>query len=316
MASALRLYFATDLHGSDKCFRKFINAAGVYRPDVMVLGGDLAGKAIQGITRQQGGRYRCSFRGTAYDVAEGPQLDDLEKMIADHGFYPVRAEPGELEQRRADGSIDGLFLQLMEERLHRWTELAAERLKAQGKRLLWMLGNDDPPSLAALLDEAPWGEHAEGKLLQLNGHEIVSWGYSNKTPWDSYREMTEDQLRETFDRLMGDLRNPERAVLNLHVPPYDTGLDEAPRLNANLQVQTALGQVKLVPVGSIAVRECLERLQPLLGLHGHIHESQGFRKLGRTIAVNPGSDYGTGALNGVLVTLEADRVKAHQFVRG
>ena len=317
MARSTRLYFATDLHGSDKCFRKFVNAAAVYKPDVLVLGGDLAGKAIQGIIRQPNRRYQCSFRGTAYDVEEGPELENLERLIADHGFYPVRAEPGELEARKASGQLDALFLQLMRDRLSRWLTIADERLRPQKKPMFWMLGNDDPPELAMLLDQAPWGTNAEGEVLPLdNEHEMVSLGYSNKTPWDSYREMTEDQLRETLGELCQGLRTPERAVLNVHVPPHGTGLDEAPQLDSSLTVQTAVGQVKLVPVGSTAVKECIERVQPLLGLHGHIHESPGFKRMGRTIAINPGSDYGTGALNGVLVTLEKDRVKAHQFVRG
>jgi Icc-related predicted phosphoesterase len=145
---------------------------------------------------------------------------------------------------------------------------------------------------------------------------MVSLGYSNKTPWDSYREMTEDQLTDVLSELCSGLKAPQRAVVNVHVPPYGTGLDEAPQLDANLTVQASLGQVKFGAVGSTAVRECLQRVQPLLGLHGHIHESHGFKQLGRTIAVNPGSDYGTGTLNGVLITLERDRVKAHQFVRG
>jgi Icc-related predicted phosphoesterase len=105
-------------------------------------------------------------------------------------------------------------------------------------------------------------------------------------------------------------------VFNLHVPPYGTGLDEAPELDSELRVQTAVGQVKMAAVGSTAVKEVIERFQPLASLHGHVHESAGFRRLGRTIAINPGSDYGTGALNGVLITLEKDKVKAHQFVRG
>ncbi len=254
MARSTRLYFATDLHGSEKCFRKFVNAAAVYRPDVMVLGGDLAGKAIQGITRATGGRYHCTFRGTSYDVEAGPELEALERLIADHGYYTVRAEPGELEAKKAGGLLDALFLELMRERLTRWLSLADERLRPQKKPMYWMLGNDDPPELASLLDQAPWGQSAEGKILPLDdAHEMVSWGYSNKTPWDSYREMTEDQLRATLDRLCQGLRAPERAVLNVHVPPYGTGLDEAPQLDASLTVQTSLGQVKLVPVGSVTL---------------------------------------------------------------
>jgi Icc-related predicted phosphoesterase len=316
MTERLRLYFATDLHGSDKCFRKFVNAGAAYSADALILGGDLAGKAIQGITRVSESRYRCSFRGASYELEEGPELQSLEQLIADQGYYPYRAEPGELEGRQADGSLDELFLELMRGRLSRWLSLADERLRPENRPVFWMLGNDDPPPLAGLLDQAPWGEHVEGRIVTVDGHELLSWGYSNVTPWNSYREMTEEQLRETLEPLCRDLQVPHRAIFNLHVPPYGTGLDDAPVLDRELRVQTAVGQVRFAPVGSRTVRDILQDVQPLVGLHGHIHESAGFRKLGRTIAINPGSDYGTGTLNGVLLTLDRDRVKAHQFVRG
>jgi uncharacterized protein len=316
MARPLRVYFVTDLHGSDLCFRKFLNGARLYRPDVLVLGGDLAGKAIQGIERRAEGRYRCSFRGRTWEPAGEAEVAELERLIADHGLYPYRAEPGELAARQQAGTLDELFLELMRARLRAWLTLADERLRPAGPPLFWMLGNDDPPALAELLDDAPWGEHAEGRLLELDGHELLSWGYSNVTPWHSYREMTEEQLAETLGQLCARLRQPDRAVFNIHVPPYGTGLDEAPVLDEQLRVQTAVGQVRFAPVGSPAVRELIQQVQPLLGLHGHIHESAGFRRLGRTLALNPGSDYGTGALHGALVALDRDRVRAHQFVRG
>jgi Icc-related predicted phosphoesterase len=147
-------------------------------------------------------------------------------------------------------------------------------------------------------------------------HELLSWGYSNITPWHSHREQTEEQLGAAYERVAAGLTHPERAIVNVHVPPFDTQLDDAPMLDANLKVQQQLGQVKFAPAGSTAVRAFLEQRQPLLGLHGHIHESAGIRRLGRTIAINPGSDYSTGALNGALVTLEREKVAAHQLVRG
>jgi Icc-related predicted phosphoesterase len=145
---------------------------------------------------------------------------------------------------------------------------------------------------------------------------MYSLGYSNITPWESFRELPEDRIEAMLDDAAARMEHPERAVFNVHVPPFDTGLDEAPVLDSSLTVQQSAGATRMAPVGSPAVRAVLERVQPLLGLHGHIHESAGFRQLGRTLAVNPGSDYGTGTLNGVLVTLEPDRVKAHQLVRG
>lgn len=317
MAARTRLYFVTDLHGSNKCFRKFLNAATAYKADVLVLGADLAGKAIQSIIRTGGGRYRCTFIGANHDVEAGPELEALQKLIGDHGYYPHVAEPGEMEARQSNGGLDALFLELMRARLGEWLALADERLRPTGTAVYFMLGNDDPPELAELLDQAPWGVHAEGKVLPLDdSHELVSWGFSNITPWHSYREQTEEELRATLGRLYEQVAAPERAILNVHVPPYGSGLDEAPVLDEDFRVQSVAGQVKFAPVGSHAVREVLLERQPLLGLHGHIHESSGIRRLGRTIAINPGSDYSTGALNGALITLDGDRVTSHQLVRG
>lgn len=316
MAKGIRLYFVSDLHGSDKCFRKFLNGGPIYGAQAMVLGGDLAGKAIQAITASSGGRYQFTFRGAAYDLEDGAELHAVEQLIADHGYYPHRCEPGELAHMQATGTLDGLFLKVISERLTGWLELADERLRPRGIPLYWMLGNDDPPELAALLDTAPWGTHCEGRQVLIENHQMISWGYANTTPWHTYREMTDDELRATLTKLTQGLADTATAIFNIHPPPYGSGLDEAPVLDEDFKVQTAAGQAKMGPVGSHAVRELLEQAQPLLGLHGHIHESAGFRKIGQTLAINPGSDYGSGMLNGVLVTLEPSKVKAYQFVRG
>jgi Icc-related predicted phosphoesterase len=312
-----RVYFVTDLHGSSKCFRKFVNAAPIYRADVLILGGDLAGKALQSIVRGAGGRWRCTFIGTDYEVEDGAELTALERLIEDHGYYPYRAEPGELDARRADGSLDGLFTDLMVARLTAWLALADERLRPAGTPLYFMLGNDDPVELQAVLDTAPWGTPAEGTLVELDEHHrMISWGYSNITPWHSHREQSEEQLAAALRALAADVPDMSRAIVNVHVPPYGTQLDDAPVLDAELRVVQQAGQVKFAPAGSTAVRAFIEETGPMLGLHGHIHESSGIRRVGRTIAINPGSDYSTGALNGALVTMERDRVAAHQLVRG
>ncbi|MEW6226241.1 MAG: metallophosphoesterase [Chloroflexota bacterium] len=317
MAARVRVYFATDLHGSSKCFRKLLNAAPTYGADILVLGADLGGKAIQGIVRGTGGRWHARFIGTDHDVTEGPELDALEKLIEDHGYYPYRAEPGELEARQSEGTIEALFLELMAARLQAWMALADERLRPRGIPLYVMLGNDDPPPLQGILDAASWATPVEGRVVPLgDDHELVSWGYSNLTPFHSHREQPEPELAASIGRMVEGLRDPSRAVFNLHVPPIASGLDDAPVLDATLTVQQSLGQVKFAPAGSTAVRAAIEATQPLLGLHGHIHESAGIRRIGRTIVINPGSDYSTGALNGALVTLERDKVTTHQLVRG
>jgi uncharacterized protein len=317
VARPTRILFATDLHGSSKCFRKFINAAPIYRANILVLGGDLTGKAIQTIVRQPGGRWRCRFIGTEYEVEDGPDLVALEQLIEDHGYYAYRAEPGEVEAVEQSGGVDSLFTDLMKQRLTAWLALADERLRPSGVPVFLMLGNDDPDFLREILDAAPWGVHTEGQVVMLDDrHEMISWGYSNITPWNSHREQTEEQLTATLAQLASGLKDPEQAVLNVHVPPYGTQLDDAPVLDADLRVVQSMGQVKFAAVGSTAVRDFELERQPLLGLHGHIHESAGIRRLGRTIAINPGSDYATGALHGALVTLKDGKVAAHQLVRG
>ena len=89
MARKTKVYFATDLHGSSKCFRKFVNAGTAYGVDVLVLGGDIAGKALQTIVRGADGRYRCSFVGTDYDVEEGPDLGGAREAHRRPRLLPV-----------------------------------------------------------------------------------------------------------------------------------------------------------------------------------------------------------------------------------
>ena len=317
MAQKIKLFFARDVHGSEQCFRKFLNAGAAYGPDVMVLGGDVAGKAVQAIVRVGDGRYRFTFRGREHDLPDGDELRHVERLISDNGYYPWRSAPGELDARVADGTVDVLLLELMCERLEAWMTLAEERLRPQDLPAFWMLGNDDPPELESLLESAPWGTHADDRVCDLgDGHALVSLGYANTTPWNTQRELPEEELGVRLDALFAQVEEPRRAVLNAHVPPYMSGLDEAPVLDEGLRVQTAAGQVKMGAVGSTAVRDAIERHRPMLSLHGHVHESAGFRRIGKTLAVNPGSDYGTGALNGALLVLDGEKVRAHQLVRG
>jgi uncharacterized protein len=312
------VYFVSDLHGSSVCFRKFVNSTKVYKPKVLILGGDVAGKALQSIVRGPGGRYQCTFIGTRYDVTEGPELTELERFIAAHGYYSYRTEPGELEAMEGEGKLNELFLRLMREQLTEWLDLADTRLRPLRVPLFFMLGNDDPPELADLLDQAPWGTHAEDKVVRPDDdHEMISWGYANTTPWHTYREQDEQQLATVYATLAARLDRPERAVFNLDPPPYGTQLDDAPALDENLRVQAVLGQVQYAAAGSTAVRDIEMQYQPLVGLHGHIHESSGIRRLGprKTMVLNPGSVYSTGALNGALITLDRDKAGA-QLVRG
>jgi uncharacterized protein len=105
--------------------------------------------------------------------------------------------------------------------------------------------------------------------------------------------------------------DPDHTIFSLHCPPHNTGLDEAPQLTADMSLKDA-GRAT-VPVGSTAVRAVIERYQPALALHGHIHEARGTHRLGKTLCINPGSSYEQGQLLGVVVDLDGKK-KVKNFV--
>src|SRR5262249_9390687 len=153
------------------------------------------------------------------------------------------------------------------------------------------------------------------RVVDFGIYTMLSLGYSNLTPFNSPRELDEDELYRRVDAMASQIADQTSCIFNLHVPPYDSQLDSAPQLDQDLTVVTAAGQPKTIPVGSKAVRELIERYQPVLALHGHVHESRGATRIGRTLCINPGSDYHTGRISGVLVHLKPDRAD-YQFVIG
>jgi uncharacterized protein len=316
---ATTLFFATDLHGSETCFRKFVAAARFYGADLLVLGGDLTGKLVLPLVEQPGGRFRASVHGKERLLDEaGAQQVERQALVA--GTYTKRMSPDEHQHLQAHPeAVEELFAELMRATLRRWLEYARDKLDGSQVRILTAPGNDDPWLVDDVLREHG-GERValvEGEIVEVApGHELLTTGWTNKTPWDTPREYPEEAIAERLERLAGGLSDPATAIFNLHVPPHDSRLDTAPLLGQDLRVRTSMGAVVTAPVGSTAVRAAIERHQPLLSLHGHIHESGGAVRLGRTLAVNAGSEYGEGVLRGVLVTVGGGRVLRYQATSG
>ena len=300
---------------------KFVNAAGFYEADVIVMGGDMTGKAIVPLIHQGSDKYSCTFVGRNYLVQGEDELADLEKLIRVNGFYPFRAEPDEVETLAADDRRrDEKFLTLMKESLQRWVSIAEERLAGKGITCFMTPGNDDHLEIDPLLEGSEVVRNPEGKVVALEGpdgsREMISCGWSGPTPFNTPRECTEEELAGKIDAMASRVQNMETAVFNLHNPPYGTKLDLAPLLDENLRVQSEGGQSRMVPVGSVSVRAALEDYQPQIGLHGHIHESRGQAKIRRTVCINPGSEYSEGVLRGAIVDLKGSKVKNVQLVSG
>ena len=314
---ATTIYYASDVHGSNRCFRKFLNAAKFYKAQILVMGGDILGKAIIFLEETRPGTYVTKERGQRLELTSAADVREFEKIAADKGLYTYRCREGERDALYTVGEVESVFERLMKERLMEWITLADERLAGSGVRCYIMGGNDDPPEVLNALDTGRIVHNPEGAPVILDeASEMISLGWSNPTPWNTPRECSEDELAQRIDALMMQVKRPDALVMNLHVPPFKSGLDDAPELNSELKVQSNLGQTRFKPVGSTAVRAAIERYQPLLGLHGHIHEAHASCKIGRTVCINPGSDYSEGVLHGVLATLHKGKLKGYQMVSG
>jgi Icc-related predicted phosphoesterase len=313
-----KLFFTTDVHGSERCFRKFLNGARAYKADVLILGGDVTGKRVVPLVRD-GDVYRGELDGVQRVVSGEEQLAAFERSAADAGLYAWRTDSEGFARLEADErAVEEVFLELASERLRRWLALAQDRLDGTGTRLFFNLGNDDPFELDRIVDDAPAAVFPEGRLVELDDRRaMASVGFANQTPWHCARDIPEDELTARIDAAVtsGDL-DGRQLVLNLHCPPYDTGLDTAALLDDDLTPVTQGGHVMLGPVGSTAVRGAIARYRPVLSLHGHIHESRGIANLGPTLAINPGTEYPEGILRGALVTLDADGVASYVLTSG
>jgi len=309
-----RIFFTTDIHGSDVCWRKFVNAGKFYDADVLVLGGDIAGKGTLLIEERDGG-WQASRGGRDFRADTREELEDLLKRTRDAGFYPYVAAPEDAERfRGSPQERDAVFERLVRETMARWVALADERLSGTGRTVVVTSGNDDPFFLDSAFTGSAVVEQAEGRVVDLDGHEMVNLGWTNPTPWHTHREVPEDELLKMIAEQADGVRDPQKAIFNLHAPPYNSGLDIAADLDAELRPKE--GGAAKVPVGSQAVRAAIERYQPLLGLHGHIHESRGASRIGRTLCLNPGSVYGEGVLTAALVELRRGKVKGYQLIEG
>jgi uncharacterized protein len=308
----MKVFFATDIHGSEICWRKFLNAAEFYKADLVVLGGDVTGKVMVPIVAD-GGHWKVTVRGQAHTLETEQELEDIKRQIRNSGSYPAIVSPDELKElSEHEGAVDRRFTAEMTQSLDRWLDMADGKLRGGEIPCILNGGNDDIWEIDDIIEQSPCVSFAEGKMLDLDGFPLVSMGWTNPTPWDTFREAPEPELAAKIEAVVGQVPDMERAIFNFHAPPYGTGLDEAPALDDTLR--PIHGGAVMKPVGSTAVREAILKHQPMLSVHGHIHESRGVKRLGRTLAINPGSVYGDGVLQGAVLDLNAKKGKVARYL--
>ena len=309
------LFFATDVHGSDICWSKFLNAGKFYGADKLILGGDMTGKAVIPFVHQGGKNYRITLLEQVFEPTNEEELADMVKRVRSRGYYPYMTNPDEIAELEKDPArVSKIFLQEVLKVVQQWMDLADKKLDGTDMHVYCSPGNDDMDEVDDVIRSSKRVLLVEGKVTMLDGHEMIASGWSNKTPWDTHREEDEDQLKVRYEAMTSKLKNPHTSIFNVHVPPYKSGLDEAPELDKELRPVLAGNAMK--PVGSTALRAAIEKIQPLLGLHGHIHEGRGTTRIGKTLCINPGSMYEQGTLLGTLVKLGKNKIDSFVLTTG
>ena len=314
----MRLYFCSDLHASRRCWKKFLNAWRFYDADHIVVGGDITGKFVVPIIEGRGGVKTATFMGVERRAETAAELATLKERIADAGQYVFVTSPDEHAWYVEDQArIDDLFMGLVLGRVKEWVAEADDKLAGTGVRVFVSGANDDFLEVDDELARSTVIEDPNGRVVELEGgFELLWMGWVNPTPWNCPRDIPEDELAKRIDEVAKQVRDPSRAIFSLHVPPFGSGLDVAPKLDDYLRPRAGLGGLEMIPVGSTATRDAIERYRPMLGLHGHIHESKGVKTLAGVTIANPGSEYGEGVLDGVIVDLDEAGVRNVQLVSG
>jgi uncharacterized protein len=308
-----RVFFATDIHGSETCWKKFLNSGKHYEAKVMILGGDMTGKALVPIVEEREGRWRATLLENRQEFRSEDEVEEFEESVRRRGYYPFRTTPDEMAELEKDEKLrNELFHTEMLGTVERWMRMADEKLEGTGIECFVSPGNDDQFEVDEIISAARHVRLAEGKVVEFGEFQVASTGWANRTPWDTYREEDEDKLAERLRKMTSQVSAPpERTIYNFHCPPYNSGIDDAPEITADMRPKDA-GR-STVPVGSTAVREVIEEGQPTLALHGHIHEARGNTRIGRTLCINPGSSYEQGQLLGAVVDLDGGK-KVKRFV--
>ena len=289
-------------------FRKFLNSVEVYEATIAIIGGDLTGKRLAPIL-DTGTGYQATILDEKLEFTGDERLQQLSSRIRNLGHYPIVVTQQELDQMNADPDVvERRFEKECREQVADWMQRAAARLEPLGIPLFVTGGNDDYFSIEAILDASPWITNAEGEVLEIApGLQMISTGYGNPTPWHCPRDVTEEELGARIEAMASQLGPDATAIFNLHVPPYGSGLDRCPKLDTSFNPPKPVSGAE-ISAGSTAVLAALERYGPVLSLHGHIHESAGIRELGRTVAINPGSEYGEGVLRTAVIDIDGKRL--------
>jgi len=311
-----RIVFTSDVHRSEIVFRKFLKAAEFYKAQTLVLGGDVTGKAIVPIVKDVDGRYSAQLYGETR-ILNDSNLPEFIQEVKNLGYYPYISSKREYEELSSDkNKLQALFEELIVNTMKEWLALAEQRLGNSGVKVFISPGNDDPFVIDSVLSSSNFVINPEGRVVDIDGYRMATLGITNPTPWHTHREQPEEELYNTIKKLRASENRFDNMILNFHCPPFGTPLDLAPKLDEQLRPVMSGDEVEIVHVGSTAVRKIIEEKQPMISIHGHIHEARGLCKIGKTVCINPGSEYGEGLLKCAIIDLKDGKLKNYAMTTG
>ncbi len=304
----MKLFYCADIHAAESTFRKFTNAGKFYGVDMVIYGGDFTGKMVVPIIKDRRGRYSCTYYGSTVTIKNQSELPDMEKTLRECGFYPELLTE-EKYDRLTEADAERINKEHQVKVMEAWIELADERFRKNSLPCVFIPGNDDDFYIDPILKKARSMINGDGKVAEVGGYEILSLSYGHPTVFKYPRDISEDELGKKIDELAAQVKNMSKCIFNIHVPPYDTNCDQDVQYDEDLNPILDGGELATGPVGSKAVRQAIEKYQPMLSLHGHVHGSRGVSTIGRTVAVNPGCDYNSGTLRGAILEIDGSNVK-------
>lgn len=274
------LLFATDLHGNARGYEELFVHAVETRADAVVLGGDLCPHS------------RPSGQDTFLRTWLGPRLSRFRKEHQGIRVFGLLGNDdwGVLQREVESWEQEGAFC-CLHQRSHQFTDR------------LWIAGSSFVPvtpfgmSDFDRFDAAGWLPPAKlcpplFSITQPHGIRLT-----DEIIEGTWAELSRRETLEECLAALAKLSPPAQTVYVFHAPPVQTRLDQI------------IGRAH---VGSAAIRRFIEKHQPPLTLHGHIHESplvSGSMSdtIGRTLLLNPGDSQ--TRLRALRVTLAGQRIE-------
>ncbi|HPF44500.1 MAG TPA: metallophosphoesterase [Syntrophomonadaceae bacterium] len=300
----MKIFYAADIHAAETTFRKFTNAGPFYKADLVIYGGDFCGKMVVPIINKGNNRYEATYYGSTVVLKGDSEIPDLKKTLRDAGFYFTDLTEAELNKITKE-DVERITKEEQMKRLSEWVELMDQRFAKNKIPCIVTPGNDDPLYIDEALEKLSYVKNGDGKVIEVNGFEVLSLSYAHPTIFKFPRDISEEELAAKIDALAAQVKDMKKCIFNLHIPPYDTDLDQDTLYDEDLNPILDGDALASGATGSKAVRAAIEKYQPMLSLHGHVHNSRGVTVIGKTVCINPGSEYDQALLKGALIEVSA-----------